>query len=155
MLPWDSNPMSPEECWEERLGSDSARLRCKVRRLRLRATNFPESSMDWLIAYSSISSSDSIVEKQCSWTLKRKVEKPSTSDLNCKWHICGGNEKKKCIFQQMNLNQVIDINHIPTYAVCPLLYGTCTLFRYDLYSDYAGLFNNMLSSSWKNTSRHC
>lgn len=62
-LPWDSTPMSPEECWEERLGSDSAKPRCKVRRLRLRASNFPESSMDWLIAYSSIRRSDSAVKK--------------------------------------------------------------------------------------------
>lgn len=74
-LPWDSTPMSPEECWEERLGSDSAKPLCKVRRLLLRASNFPESSMDWLIAYSSIRRSDSAVEKnKVTEQSKRKLE---------------------------------------------------------------------------------
>lgn len=75
MLPWDSSPMSPEECWEERLGSDSARFRCKVRRLRLKATNFPVSSMDWLSAYSSISRSDSAVKKKFMNLKKKKSQK--------------------------------------------------------------------------------
>lgn len=75
MLPWDSSPMSPEECWEERLGSDSARFRCKVRRLRLKATNFPVSSMDWLSAYSSISRSDSAVKKKFMNLKKKKKPK--------------------------------------------------------------------------------
>lgn len=99
MLPWDSSPMSPEECWEERLGSDSARLRCKVRRLRLKATNFPVSSMDWLSAYSSISRSDSAVKKKKFMNFKKKkAKKASTEDLNCKQAVKGGGEKSKYIF---------------------------------------------------------
>lgn len=111
-LPWDSTPMSPEECWEERLGSDSAKPRCKVRRLRLRASNFPESSMDWLIAYSSIRRSDSAVERirllnyqKESW----KAEQLSTEDKL--WDMQDGSERNKHTFQYMNLKQVIGKVH--------------------------------------------